>query len=132
MGRKSASTPLDLTEAQLEIMNLVWDRDELTVAEVWKELSQLRKVSRNTIQTLMTRLDARGWLAHRVEGKTFIYRAVFQREATQKQLLTKLLNAAFAGSASGLVMALLDGDLAPGEADRIRDMLDRKSKGEGS
>ena len=49
-----------LSEAQLEIMNLVWDHGEVTVVDVWKALTLRRKVARNTIQTMIARLEEKG------------------------------------------------------------------------
>ncbi|MHC5540329.1 BlaI/MecI/CopY family transcriptional regulator, partial [Singulisphaera rosea] len=51
-----------LSEAQLELMNIVWDHGEVTVAEAWKALTARRKVARNTVLTTLTRLEERGWL----------------------------------------------------------------------
>ena len=51
-----------LSEAQLEIMNGVWDHGEVTVAEVGKVLAGRRSVARNTVQTVLTRLEDKGWL----------------------------------------------------------------------
>jgi len=56
-------------------MNLFWEQGELGVAQVWKLLSTRRKVARNTVQTMLTRLVERGWLLARPEGKAFCFRA---------------------------------------------------------
>lgn len=100
MGKRGQ--PPALSEAQLEIMNVVWDRRETTVAEVWSCLSANRGVARNTIQTLMTRLEEKGWLRHRAVGQTFHYRAAFARQPTLGRLVQRLVDTAFAGSESGL------------------------------
>lgn len=124
MGKRRSKLPPPLSEAQLEIMEIVWERGEASVADVWNVLSRRREVSRNTVQTMMARLDERRWLRHRADGKTFYYRAAHPREAAQQQLVSNLLQAAFGGAASGLVMALLDGGVSPEEARRIRQLID--------
>ena len=68
----SRSTQPPLSEAQLEIMNVVWDRGEATVAEVWKALAARRKVARNTVQTMIARLEERGWLKRRGDGPALL------------------------------------------------------------
>lgn len=119
-----------LSEAQLEIMNVVWDGGEVTVAEVWKALGERRKVARNTVQTLMARLEEKGWLFSRDEGHAFRYRAARPREATLGAMVRKLVDTAFAGSAEGLVLALLDGrGVSADEAARIRAMIERAEAG---
>lgn len=120
-----------LSEAQLEIMNVVWARGEATVGEVWKALAGRRKVARNTVQTLMVRLEEKGWLLCRDEGHAFRYLAARPREATLGAMVRKLVDTAFEGSAEGLVLALLDGrGVSKDEAGRIRAMIDRAERRE--
>ncbi len=115
-----------LSDAQMEIMNEVWDRGEATVAEVWKALSSRRRVARNTVLTMMVRLQERGWLLCETSEHAFRYRAAAPREAVQDLMVRRLLDSAFNGSAEGLVMALLDGrGLSADESRRIRDMIRR-------
>ncbi len=125
-----------LSEAQMEIMNLVWDRGEVTVGEVWKALSGRRKVARNTVLTTIVRLQERGWLHCETGEHAFRYRPAVPREAVQGMMVRRLLDSAFGGSAEGLVLALLDGrGLAPGEAERIHTLIERaeaaRTKGKG-
>jgi BlaI family transcriptional regulator, penicillinase repressor len=118
-----------LSEAQIEIMNVVWDRGEVTVAEVWKALSSRRPVARNTVLTMMERLQERGWLRCESGEHAFRYRAAAPREAAQGMMVRRLLDSAFNGSAEGLVMALLDGrGLTDDEAKRIRDLIGRAER----
>ena len=119
-----------LSEAQMEIMNVVWDRGEATVADVWKALSARRKVARNTVLTMITRLEEKGWLSRDAEGHAFRYRAAVPREATLGTMVRRLVDTAFGGSAEGLVMALLHGrGVSKEEARRIRKMIDRAEGG---
>lgn len=118
-----------LTPAQLEIMNLFWERGELSVAQVWKLLCSRRKIARNTVQTMLTRLVERGWLLARPEGKAFCFRASRPRKSTLRGLVSQLLDSAFDGSASGMVMALLETRrLSHDEAQRIRALIDRSEE----
>lgn len=120
-----------LSENQLEIMDVVWDRGEATLGDVWGELSQDRLVAKNTIQTLLSRLVDKGWLTTRSEGKTFHYSATRMRESTLANVVQKLVETAFKGSTEGLVMALLDGrEISKVEADRIRELIERAERGE--
>ena len=115
-----------LSEAQLEIVNVVWDRGEATVGEVWRALAKHRPVSRNTVSTMVTRLEEKGWLRHRVVGGTYRYSATHSREKVLPRLVHRLVNAAFQGSAEGLVLALLQGGrLSADEVERIKAMLER-------
>ena len=130
MGADSAHpSESKLAPAQLEIMNLFWEQGELGVAQVWKLLSARRKVARNTVQTMLTRLVERGWLLARPEGKAFCFRASRPRKSTLRRMVSQLLDTAFDGSASGMVMALLEARrLSADEAQHIRMLIDRSQE----
>ncbi len=115
-----------LSQAQLEIMNVVWERGDVTVADVWKALSDHRKVARNTILTMLARLEEKGWLRRDAQGHAHRYRAAVPREATMGTMIKNLVETAFGGSAEGLMMALLQGrGVSKEEAARIRLMIDQ-------
>ena len=115
-----------LSEAQLEIINIVWDQGKATVGEVWRALAKRRSVSRNTISTMVTRLEEKGWLRHRVIGRTYLYSATHPREKVLPRLVHRLVDAAFQGSAEGLVLTLLEGGrLSAEEVERIKAMLEK-------
>jgi BlaI family transcriptional regulator, penicillinase repressor len=115
-----------LSEAQLEIINIVWDQGKATVGKIWKVLAKRRALSRNTVSTMVTRLEEKGWLRHQVVGGTFIYSATHPREKVLPRLVHRLVDAAFQGSAEGLVLTLLEGGrLSADEVERIKAMLEK-------
>ena len=114
-----------LSEAQLEILNIVWDRGKATVGEIWATLAERRQVSRNTVSTMVTRLEEKGWLRHRDVGGTYLYSATRGREKVLPRMVRRLVDAAFEGSAEGLVLTLLEDDqLSADQIERIRCMLE--------
>ncbi len=114
-----------LSEAQQEIMEIFWDRGELSVSEVWEILQKRRDVARNTVQTVIVRIEQKGWINHRSMGRTFVYKAIQPRTTSLRQRLDDLMSAAGRGSAEALVTALLeDASLSKDAADRIRTMID--------
>jgi BlaI family penicillinase repressor len=118
-----------LSPGQLEVMNIIWDRGEAGVADVWNEIAANRKVARNTVQTIMARLVEAGWLEHRMVRSAHLYRATRPRQRTVSGLVSKLVDSAFGGSAAGLVLTLLEGQrLSKDEADKLRDLIDRAEK----
>jgi predicted transcriptional regulator len=115
-----------LSEAQLEIMNVVWDQGTATVGQVWKALRKRRALSRNTVSTMVTRLEEKGWLHHRTIGGTYLYSATHPRRKVLSRLVRRLVDAAFQGSAEGLVLTLLEGGrLSADEVERIKAMLEK-------
>ncbi len=115
-----------LSDAQLEIINIIWDQGKATVGQIWKALTKRRSVSRNTVSTMVTRLEEKGWLRHRVIGGTYLYSATHAREKVLPRLVHRLVDAAFQGSAEGLVLTLLEGGrLSAEEVERIKAMLEK-------
>ncbi len=120
--KKRESAPI--SEAQREIMNIVWAGGEVGVAEVWRILSTRRPVARNTVLTLITRLVDKGWLEPRRVGNAYRYTAARPREQARAEEIRRLVDTVFEGSAEGLVMSLLEGgELSPEESQRIRAMI---------
>jgi BlaI family penicillinase repressor len=120
-----AQAETKLTPAQLEIMNLFWQHGELGVAQVRQMLSSRRTIARNTVQTMLKRLADKGWLHARAQGNAFVFRAARPRKSTLRGMLGQLLDGAFGGSPSGLVMALMESRrISPAEARRIRELID--------
>jgi predicted transcriptional regulator len=102
-------------------MNVVWDAGACTVADVWQALAARRRVARNTVQTMLVRLEEKGWLTHREAGGAFVYSAAVPREQAQQRSVERMLDTVFRGSAEGLVLTLLQSrGLSKDEAARIR------------
>lgn len=115
-----------LSSGQLQIMNLVWEHGEISVAQAWEAINRSRPVARNTVQTILSRLAAAGWLRYRQEGNAFLYSATVPKKRVIGGMVGRLVKAAFGGSASGLVLTLLeDAELTDEEADRIRTIIDQ-------
>ncbi len=113
-----------LSDTQLEIMNVVWDHEKCSVADVWKILNDRRGVTRNTIHTLIVRLEEKGWLTHREEGSAFTYAATVSREQAQQRCVQRIIETVFDGSAEELVLTLLNGGVvSKTESERIRGMI---------
>jgi BlaI family transcriptional regulator, penicillinase repressor len=122
---KHDELPSQPSDAQLEVLNILWDRGEATVGEVWQAFYTRRPVARNTVLTLMTRLEEKGWVRRRSDSNVLRYSAAVPQQTGLRQIARRLVDTAFRGSAEGLVMTLLDGgDLSEGESERIRAMLE--------
>lgn len=117
-----------LSDAQLEVMDVIWQRGEATVSEVRDALAGERAVARNTVQTQIARLESKGWLTHEERAGTFVYRATRARRPVLARIVDRLVERAFGGAPDALVQALLHGrDLSDEQAARIRKMLDDRA-----
>jgi predicted transcriptional regulator len=127
MGQESERTPL--SEAQIEIMHAIWEHGDSTVAEVWKVLSEQRRLSRNTVLTQMARLEEKGWLRRCPQTNPTRFAPAVARASALRQVVARMVDTAFGGSADGLVMTLLDAKgISKEQAVRIRAMIERAEK----
>jgi len=123
-----------LSDKQREIMEVVWERKEVSVFEVRDVLAEKRDVARNTVRTMMERLEEKGWLTHRVIGRTYFYSALIPRNVSLGERVVDIVDKACGGKPENLMSALLDyRGLSAKEIERIQTMLDnaktQKSKG---
>jgi BlaI family penicillinase repressor len=113
-----------LSDAQFEIMNVIWDAEGCSVADVWKVLAERRGVSRNTVHTLIVRLEEKGWLARCETAGGLRYVATVARADAQKRCVQRVIETVFGGSAEGLALALFSGGaISKAEADRVRQII---------
>ena len=123
MSKKRRELP-PLSPAQREIMEIVWELGEVSARDVRAVLSRQRDVARNTVRTLLERIEEKGWLTHREDGRTYLYSAIQPRQATVGQKVVEVLDTVCGGSPEALVTALLDyRGLTDTEVTRIRAML---------
>jgi predicted transcriptional regulator len=117
---------LNLTEAELRLMDVVWDKGAATVGEVAAALTGEPILAYNTILTTLRILEQKGYVRHTNsrEGRAFIYRAVVGRKQASRNALRQLVRGFFANSPELLVLNLLDdGDLSQRELQSIRNLL---------
>jgi predicted transcriptional regulator len=96
-----------LGDLQLRIMKLLWPRGEATVSDLHKILSQERDLAYTTIATMLRKMEARGLVKHRPDGRTFIYRAAVAEAAVSRGMSDHLLDRLFEGSLSDMLNHLL-------------------------
>ena len=113
------------TDSELEILQILWKEGPATVRLVNDQLNTQRTVGYTTTLKIMQIMYDKGFLSREKEGKTHIYQAEVQQSEAQKHLVDKLLDTAFQGSATQLVMqALGSRDTSQEEIDEIRRFLD--------
>jgi predicted transcriptional regulator len=121
-----------LSQAQREIMEIVWDRGEVSANEVRDILAKKRDLAKNTVRTLLERMEGKGWLTHREDGRTYVYSAAQPREASVGQKVLEVVDELCGGSPETLVAALLDyRGLRADELKRIRQLLDKAQSAKG-
>lgn len=117
------------TESELEILRVLWDKNEATVREVHEVLSEFKDSGYTTTLKLLQIMHEKGLVKRNDSGKTHIYQAIVTRERTQQQMLDKMVDSLFGGSATQLVMQAL-GNTTPSAAElkEIQQLLDNLKK----
>jgi predicted transcriptional regulator len=106
MPRRKTKT---LTEVELEIMSVVWDRGEVSVEDIQETLSkQRRELAPSSIRTMLSILAEKGYVSRKKAGRGYVYRAKVSQEKARRSIVSDMVERAFDGSALGLVAALLD------------------------
>ena len=122
MGRQQPAKP---TSTELDILRVLWERGPSTVREVHEVLARSKPIGYTTVLKLLQIMTAKGTVRRNEQERAHVYEAFLPAENTKRQLVGDLLQRAFAGSASQLMLHALDGKkTSPREIEEIRRMLD--------
>ncbi len=114
------------TESELEILQILWDKKSATVKEVNEEINKKKETGYTTTLKTMQIMFEKGLVERKKDGRSHTYAAVINKEKTQKVLLNKILDSAFGGSASKLVMqALGNKKTSKKELEEIKKLIDK-------
>ena len=129
MPKRDVSRP---TDAELEILNVLWQRGACTVRDVHQAISRTKpSVGYTTVLKLMQIMAEKELVRRDESQRAHVYEASLAREQTQRQLIGDLLERAFDGSATKLVMQALSAKKTSAkELSTIRKMLDEFERGE--
>ncbi len=124
------NSDIRLGRLELQIMNAVWDRGKATVHDVKNALSR-RKPAYSTILTMMRKLEAKGYLEHEVDGRTYVYRPLISQQAVRQGVLGDLVERLFEGSTSLLLTSLVEQNrISKNELREIRKLIEERGKNE--
>jgi BlaI family transcriptional regulator, penicillinase repressor len=119
-----------LSGRQLAIMRVVWDFGEATVADVQQALDLERPLAYSTVATVMSRMEQKGLLRHRAEGRVFHYRPAVSEDGIGTSMVGELVERIFGGSPADLVSHLLKSEQVDSdELDRIKQLVRQYEKG---
>ena len=118
------------TDAELEILTVLWALGPSTVRDVFQALLQRKEAQYSTVLKFMQIMTEKGILLRDESQRAHIYRPAREREATQRQLAGDLLQRAFAGSAKELLIGALGAKKStPKELAEMRRLLDEFEEG---
>jgi BlaI family penicillinase repressor len=114
------------TEAELSILNALWDGGPRSVRAIQQDLNAVKPTGYTTVLKLLQIMTEKGLVDRDEDVRPQVYRARYTREQTQRRLVGDLLQRAFGGSVKSLVLqALATRKSTPGELEAIEQLLDR-------
>ena len=124
----------ELSKLEEQLMEIVWQNDEVSAQRVREIMKPTQQLAKNTVRTLLERMEKKGWLKHRVEGRAFLYSATQPKQASNGRRAVEFMEQIFGGSPEQLVAALIDHrGLSAGELTRIKSLLEQaKAKRDSS
>lgn len=123
MPRKPSET---LTEAELRLMQVIWQRGPGTVQQILDALGEPPVLAYNTVLTTIRILERKGYVEHSKDGRAHVYYPLVEREEASRSEIRHLVSRFFRNSHEDLVLNILEErGIAPEELTRLRKMLER-------
>lgn len=117
-----------LTDAELRLMEVLWDKGQATVSEVMEGLPKNVDLAYSTVLTTLRILENKGYLRHVKDGRAFVYRALVERSAAQESAVAHLVRRFFADSPELLVLNLIESKrISEKELARLRKRIQEES-----
>jgi predicted transcriptional regulator len=128
---KNKDSNIKLGRLELQIMNVVWKKGKATVHDVKEALGKGRKPAYSTILTMMRKIEAKGYLEHDVDNRTYVYRPSISQKAVRHSILSDILNRLFEGSPSLLLNSLVEqGHISEKEFMQIQKLIKKEMENE--
>ena len=116
-----------MSPAETEILRLVWQLGQATVQQVCDQLPSKRNIAYKTVQTLLRRLEDKGYLRHRIKGKAYVFSPAIKREDVVKRTVLDFLDRLFAGDPRPLMQFLAeDGRIDAEDIERLKKLIDKE------
>lgn len=118
-----------LGDLQTAIMRELWSRDEMAASEVTEALRSARGLAPTTIATMLMKMEKKGVVTHRREGRKYLYRAAVSEGAVRRSMVAELTERLFEGNVAALVSHLLEeNDLDRDDLTKIENLIAQHGK----
>ena len=116
-----------VSPAETEILRIVWQLDKATVQQVCDNLPAKRKITYATVQTLLRRLEKKGYIKHRTRGKAHVFFPAVKAEAVIKSSVGDFLERLFGGDPVPLMQYLAEhGKINAEDIEKLKQLIDKK------
>jgi BlaI family transcriptional regulator, penicillinase repressor len=120
---------ISLTDLQIDLMRVLWTAGEATAIQVHREISKTHDLAQPTVATLLSRLEKKGAVDHRVEGRQFIYRAVLTESAVRRSTIAQLVDRLMGGNVPELIHQLLsERSVSADDLAQVKALIEQKER----
>jgi BlaI family transcriptional regulator, penicillinase repressor len=125
--------PKGLGDVEQMVMDYVWAHGSCTAESCREALAATRPMKDSTVRTVLRRLEQKGFVAHEIEGRTYIYRAAEARQNVAVRAVKSIIDRFCGGSAEELVVGMVNNAvIGRGELERLARKIAREKTGEKS
>lgn len=123
---------ITLTEAELRLMKLLWERGEAAVGDLVAAMPEGTTLAYNSVLTTIRILEQKGYVRHRQEGRAFVYSASVAEQEAEHFEVRNMMRRFFGNSRERLLLSVLgDGEVTPEELKRLKEAIDRAADDRG-
>ena len=116
-----------MSPAETEILRLVWQLEEGTVQQICDQLPPRRNIAYKTVQTLLRRLEIKGYLRHKIKGRAYVFFPAIKREDVVKRTVVDFLDRLFGGDPRPLMQFLAeDGKIDAEDIKRLKELIEKQ------
>ena len=98
---------LTLHQRELQIMNIIWEKGQATVRDVYETLLSKERIAYTTVATMLNHLEGKGFLRHDEDKRTYVYKPLVAKDEVSQGMLNDLLERLFDGSTEMLLNTLI-------------------------
>jgi predicted transcriptional regulator len=123
---------MKLSDLQLDILRVLWSREQASTGEVHQALASSRDLAYTTVATLLKRLEQKGAIGHQQNGRQYVYFPIVKESEVRSGMVINLLDRLFRGDPAALVNHLLGDDrLDPDDLKRIESLISERGDDDG-
>ena len=123
MGKRKLQA---MSPAETEILRIIWELEQATVQQIYEKLPRKRKIVYKTVLTMVRRLENKGYLKHKSQGKANLYFPATKREDVLRRTVLDFVDRLFGGDPGPLVQFLAeDGHIDAEEFKRLKRIIDK-------
>jgi len=121
MGKNNSLSPLEQ-----QVMDVVWRKAPCTADEVRLELAQERDLKESTVRTLLRRIERKGFVRHRVQGRSYVYESVWEPQKAAARAVREIVDRFCQGSMEALFLGMVEDQMVDGK--ELAELLERVRK----